>query len=87
MANRRSALKSIRVQEKKHEHNIVVRRELKKAIKKFQTLVLQKNTAEAKTMLNKVASLLDKAAKKNIIHSNTASRKKSRLSRKLLKTA
>lgn len=45
-----------------------------------------KNANEAKDFLKKVFSELDKAAKKKIIHPNTASRKKSRLARRLAKT-
>jgi small subunit ribosomal protein S20 len=80
MANRRCAVKRLRVDKKRHERNLKIKKELKKAIKTFQSLVTQKNSAEAKKQLSKVSSLLDKAAKKRIIHANTASRKKSRLS-------
>ncbi len=79
MANRRCAVKRLRVDAKRHERNLKIKRELKKAIKTFQSLVTEKNSAEARKQYNKVASLLDKAAKKNIIHANMASRKKSRL--------
>ena len=48
---------------------------------------IAKNTAEAKTLLTKIFSQLDKAAKKRILHPNTADRRKSRLSVKLSKTA
>ncbi|MFA6383774.1 MAG: 30S ribosomal protein S20 [Candidatus Omnitrophota bacterium] len=87
MANRRAAVKSLRVDAKRHSHNQTIRRELKKTLKKFQVLLSEKNAAEAKTLFKKVASLLDKAAKKRIIHSNTANRNKSRLAKRLLKTA
>jgi small subunit ribosomal protein S20 len=87
MANRRSAVKRLRVDKKRHQHNLTIQRQLKKTIKKFQTLFSAKNIDEAKTTLKKVFSLLDKAAKKRIIHPKTASRKKSRLSRKILKGA
>jgi small subunit ribosomal protein S20 len=72
-------VKRLRVDAKRHERNLKIKRELKKAIKTFQSLVTEKNSAEARKQYNKVASLLDKAAKKNIIHANMASRKKSRL--------
>lgn len=87
MANRRAAVKTLRVDKKRHAHNLAIRRELKKNMKKFLALVAAKSTEEAKKMLTKVSSLLDKAAKKNIIHKNTASRKKSRLAKQLLKSA
>jgi small subunit ribosomal protein S20 len=87
MANRRAAVKSLRVDAKRHSHNQMIRRELKKTLKKFHALLAEKNAAEAKTLFQKVASLLDKAAKKRVIHSNTANRNKSRLAKRLLKTA
>jgi len=86
MPRRKAAVKTIRVEKKKHLRNLKVKNELKKAIKKFQSLLVSKNVAEAKAFLKKVFSLFDKAAKKRIIHPNTASRKKSRLSKRLLKT-
>lgn len=85
MPRRRSALKRQRVDKKRHLKNIRVKRQIKKTIKKFQVLLSTKNIEEAKTLLKKVYSLLDKAAKKRIIHPNTANRKKSQLMRKLLK--
>jgi small subunit ribosomal protein S20 len=87
MANRRAAVKRMRVDAKRHARNQKIRRELKKAMKKFQTLLTEKNAAEAKTLFRKVASLLDKAAKKRVIHSNTANRNKSRLAKRMLKAA
>jgi small subunit ribosomal protein S20 len=87
MANRRAAVKSLRVDEKRHARNQQIRRELKKAMKNLESLLTAKNAAEAKTLFQKVSSLLDKAAKKRVIHTNTADRKKSRLAKHLLKSA
>ncbi len=81
MPRRKSSLKSKRAGDKKHLRNLRIKRELKKALKKFRELVLAKNIGEAKAFLTKVYSQLDKAAKKGIIHRNTANRKKSRLTR------
>jgi small subunit ribosomal protein S20 len=83
MAKRKAAVKRERVDRKRHSHNVKIKTELKKNIKKYQQLVAQKNSTEAASALKKVYSLLDKAAKKNIIHPNKASRDKSRLSRKI----
>lgn len=84
MPRRKSSLKRNRADKKRHLRNIRAKQELKKILKKFQALLSSKNIAEAKTLLVKVYSQLDKAAKKRIIHPKTASRKKSRLARKLL---
>ena len=87
MPRRRTSLKSNRVNKRKHVRNLKIKGQLKKAIKKFQELLAKKDTAEAKTLISKVFSQLDKAAKKNIIHPATANRRKSRLMRRLSKTA
>lgn len=60
-----------------------VKQGLKKTLKKLNELFLAKNASEAKIMLHKAFSQLDKAAKKKIIHSKTADRKKSRLAKML----
>jgi small subunit ribosomal protein S20 len=79
MANRRCAVKRLRVDAKRRTRNLKIKRELKKAVKTFQSLVTEKKSEEAKKQYSKVSSLLDKAAKKNVIHANMANRKKSRL--------
>jgi small subunit ribosomal protein S20 len=83
MPKRKAAVKRERIDRKRHAHNLKIKKELKKSIKKYLQLVAQKNGAEAKTTLSQVYSLLDKAAKKNIIHKNKASRDKSRLTNRL----
>ena len=87
MPRRRTSLKSNRVNKRKHTRNLNVKGQLKKTIKKFQELLTKENTTEVKTFISKVFSQLDKAAKKNIIHPATANRRKSRLMRRLSKTA
>ncbi len=87
MPRRRTSLKSTRVNKRKHIRNLKVKGQLKKTIKQFQELLTKANTAEAKIFISKVFSQLDKAAKKNIIHPATANRRKSRLMRRLSKTA
>jgi len=86
MPRRRSGLKRLRVDKKRHLKNIKVKKQLKKVIKQFRMLLSTKKVDEAKTLLRKVYSSLDRAAKKKIIHPNTASRKKSRLMRNLSRT-
>jgi small subunit ribosomal protein S20 len=87
MPRRRTSIKKTRVDKKRHFRNLRIKRELKKTIKKFQALLSLKSIEEAKTFLKKVYSQLDKAAKKRIIHPATASRKKSRLAKRLRKAA
>lgn len=87
MPRRRTSLKSTRVNKRKHTRNLKVKLALKKSNKKLLELLSKKDTAEAKKLITKVFSQLDKAAKKNIIHPATANRKKSRLMLRLNKTA
>ena len=87
MPRRRTSLKSNRVNKRKHTRNLRVKDQLKKTIKKFQEMLSEKKGTEAKAFIAKVFSQLDKAAKKNIIHPATANRRKSRLMRRLSKSA
>jgi small subunit ribosomal protein S20 len=87
MPRRKTSLKRNRADKKRHLRNLKIKQELKKTIKKFQALLSAKNINEAKTALGKVFSLLDKAAKKRIIHPATANRKKSRLMKRLARPA
>ncbi len=86
MPRRRTSLKRKRADKKRHLRNLKVKHQLKKTLKKFQALLAAKNINEAKTLLGKVFSQLDKAAKKRIIHPKTANRKKSRLAKRFTKT-
>ncbi len=83
MPQRKTALKSLRVDRKKRLHNLKIKTELKKVLKKFLSLVSAKTLEEAKESFKQVTIKLDKAVSKGIIHKNTAARKKSRFSKKL----
>jgi small subunit ribosomal protein S20 len=87
MPRRKTSVKKTRSDKNKHLRNLRVKLQLKKTIKQFQALLSAKNTAEAKTLLKKVFSQLDKAAKKRIIHPKTSDRRKSRLMQRLGKSA
>ncbi|MFA5115515.1 MAG: 30S ribosomal protein S20 [Candidatus Omnitrophota bacterium] len=85
MPRRKSGIVTARADKRKRVHNTKVRTELKKAVKKFQALVAAKNTKEASGLLTKLYSLFDKAAKKGVVHPNTANRKKSRFKKSFSK--
>lgn len=87
MPRRRTSLKKSRQDKKRHLRNLKIKQQLKKTIKKFQALLSVKNINEAKALVGKVFSQLDKAAKKRVIHPNAADRKKSRLMKALGKHA
>jgi len=83
MPRRKTSIKKTRADKKKHLQNLKIKQQLKRSIKKFIELLSAKNISEAKATLGKVFSQLDKAAKKRTIHPKTASRKKSRLAKRL----
>ena len=68
-------------------HNLDLKSDLKKTIKKYLTSIETKNTSEAQNILKEVYVKIDKAAKKKIIKKNTASRRKSRFARLLVNKA
>ncbi len=83
MPNTRSAKKQLRASIRKAERNKAVKSRIKTEVKKFLAYIAARDVNAAKSQISLVCSLLDKAAKKNIIHDNTASRKKSRLMKRL----
>ncbi len=76
MANHLSSKKRIRQSEKKRLHNRYYAKTTRNAIKVLREMSDKK---EAETLLSKVSSMLDKLAKKNIIHKNKAANLKSKL--------
>lgn len=78
-----AAYKSIKVTKRRTLRNQSIKSSLKTETKKFIDLLSSKKLDEAKKQLNIVISDLDKAASKGVIPKNTASRKKSRLTKKL----
>ncbi|WP_438966719.1 30S ribosomal protein S20 [Flavobacterium sp.] len=78
MANHKSALKRIRSNEKRRVINKYQHKTTRNAIKAIR-MATDKTEAQAK--LNEVFSMLDKLAKKNIIHANKASNLKSKLTK------
>ena len=87
MANIKSALKRIKVTKFKTRRNKIIVSSLKTSIRRFEDSVKAGNMNEAKELYQKVVSLIDKAVAKGTLHKNTASRKKSRLSKKMKATA
>lgn len=84
MANHKSAEKRIRANESKRVRNRYQAKTTRTFIKKLRTTTV-KNDAEA--LLKEVSSMIDKLAKKNIIHWKKASNQKSKLSKLVNKLA
>ena len=85
MPQRRSGLKELRKNHTNRMHNLDIKTDIKKTVKKFKASVESKNLDEAKENLKTVYKKLDKAAKRNILNKNTVARRKSQLSKQLLK--
>jgi small subunit ribosomal protein S20 len=83
----KSALKANRQNVKRREHNRSLRAKLRTGLKSIRKSLDAKDVEGAKTALHSLQSLVDKMATKGIIHKNTASRYKSRLSARIPKTA
>ena len=76
MANHKSSIKRIRQTETRNERNRYQHKTLRNAMKKFMAL---KDKTEATKQLPNVSSMLDRLAKKSVIHKNKASNLKSEL--------
>ena len=86
MAKRnKSALKANRQNVKRRLANRELRSKLRTGLKSIRKSLDDKNVEGAKTALKSLQSLVDKMATKGIIHRNTASRYKSRLTAKIAK--
>jgi len=77
----KSAKKALRGSLVKKAMNDRNKKNVKESIKKIEKLVKEKKQSEAKKLLPEAYSVIDKAAKRGVIKKNTASRRKSRLSK------
>ncbi|MBM4245125.1 MAG: 30S ribosomal protein S20 [Deltaproteobacteria bacterium] len=85
MANHPSAEKRHRQSVKRAARNQAVRSHVRTEVKKLRTLLDSADAQNARTSLPKVASTLDKAASKGVLHKNAAARRISRLARQVAK--
>jgi small subunit ribosomal protein S20 len=76
MANHKSSIKRIRQAEKRRLHNRYYAKTARNAVRKLRATTDKVVAAE---MLPSVSSMLDRLAKRNIIHKNKASNLKSKL--------
>jgi len=78
-----AAYKALRSDVKKRNRNEAVMSELKTRSKKLESLITEKKSDEAKKYFTTFAVRYMQAASKGIIHKKTASRKISRLAKKI----
>lgn len=84
MANHKSSVKRIRETEKRRLHNRFYAKVTRSAVKKLR---MSNDKAEATALLPKVASMLDRLAKRGVIHKNKAANLKSKLTKGVNKMA
>ena len=84
MANHKSSLKRIRQTEKRRLHNRYYAKSMRNEVRKFRTIT---DKTEAENQLPKMYSIIDKVAKRGIIHKTKAGNLKSKLSRYTAKLA
>ena len=83
MPNIKSAKKRVKIIEKKTLTNNMIKTGYKSAVKKFEEAIAAGNIEEAKVLLSEATKKIDQACTKGVLVKNTASRKKSNLSKKL----
>jgi len=79
----KSAKKALKQSKVKRVRNIRRKKAYRNYIKEFKKAIEAQDFDKAKELLPKVYKALDKAAKNNTIKKNTASRTKSRLTKKI----
>ncbi len=81
MPNTKSAKKRLKQNENRRVLNLGYKRRMKRIVKEIKELIVAKKKKEAQKLLPQAYKIIDKAEKRGIIKKNTASRKKSRLTK------
>ena len=87
MPQRKAGVTELKKNRRKKMHNLDIKTDLRKTIKTFLASCETENKQEAQDNLKTVYKKLDKAAKRNILHKNTVSRRKSKFSKLLTSKA
>lgn len=78
MPNIKSAIKRVKIEEKRKARNSSVKSAYKTAVKKCE-LAINENDEKVQDLLNNAKKMIDQAETKGVISKNAASRKKSKL--------
>lgn len=87
MPNIKSSIRSVKTDAERRARNAAEKSSIKTASRKVTDGAKTGAKEETTTLLTKATSLIDKAAKKGVLHKNTAARKKSRLAKRVNKMA
>lgn len=83
MPNIKSAEKRVKIIEKKTAENKAVKSKIATFIKRFKLAIENKDVTVAEVAFNDVVALMDKAASDNVMHKNSADRKKAHFAKLL----
>ena len=83
MAHSLSAKKRVRQTIKRRARNRFRKEQIKEQVKAFQTAVAAGDIKKAEEALKQATRKMDRVATKGTLHKNTASRKRSRMARRL----
>ena len=83
MPNTKSAVRKVRRVKKQTQVNRIRKSKYKNAVRQMELLIKNKEKDKAKKNFSKFQSILMQVAKSGIINKNTASRKISRISKKI----
>ncbi|GGH68305.1 30S ribosomal protein S20 [Compostibacillus humi] len=83
MANIKSAIKRVKINDKKRALNQSQKSDMRTAIKQVEKFVEANDVENAKSALQVTIKKIDKAVQKGIIHKNTGNRQKARLAKKV----
>lgn len=85
MPNKAAAKKALRKGKRQFARNEQVRRRISYLAKQITKATVGKDSKQALALLREFQQALDKAAKRHVIHPNTAARTKSRAARRVSK--
>lgn len=83
MPNIKSAIKRVDIIEKKTLQNNMIKSAYKTAVKSFETAIDKGNKENIEITFKNAIKKIDQACSKGVIKTNTASRKKSNLAKKI----
>ena len=87
MPNIKSSVRSVKTDAERNARNSAVKSAIKTVSRRLRESAKDGSQEVAAETLKKASSLIDKAAKKGVLHKNTAARKKSRLAKRANKAA
>ena len=86
MPNIKSVVKDVKKSRERRLRNLNAKSKIKTFVKKTR-VAMDSKSEETTKLVSETVSIIDKAAKHGIIHPNAAARRKSRLMRRVNKTA